>query len=368
MTSIRVSVHSARDDSYDVVVGRGVLARLPALLAERCPAHAYAIIADHKVAELHGAALLERLAAAGLTATLFPFPPGEWNKTREQWSALTDQMLAARLGRDAAVIAFGGGVAADLGGFVAATYQRGVPVAQVPTTLLAMIDAAVGGKTGVDAPAGKNLVGAFHPPRLVLADVDLLGTLARTQISAGLAEAVKHGVIADEAYFRSLADPRPALDRDLARLEAVVRRSIEIKAAVVAEDERETGMRAVLNLGHTVGHAVETLSGYELLHGEAVAIGLVAEARIAERLGLARPGLAARIAAVLEACRLPTLRPDACRADAVLEAMRADKKSRAGILRFALPADIGRMARGDDGAWTVAVEDAVVRAVLEDAG
>ncbi len=367
MRTIPVPVHEARDASYEVVVGRSALDLLPRLLAERCPAHAYAIIADHKVAELHGAALLTRLADAGLSATLFPFPPGEWNKTREQWAALTDQMLAARIGRDGAVIAFGGGVAGDLAGFIAATYLRGLPLVQVPTTLLAMIDSSVGGKSGVDVPAGKNLVGAFHPPRLVVADVDLLATLPRNQIAAGLAEALKHGVIADAAYFASLCDAGPALARERERLEAIVTRSVEIKAGIVAQDEREQGLRAVLNLGHTVAHAVEAVSGYELLHGEAVAVGLAVETRLAERLGLARAGLAAEVAAALERCALPTALPGSCAAGALLDAMRADKKVRAGAVRFALPRDLGVMARADDGGWTIAVEEAVIRQVLDGA-
>ncbi len=367
MRSIAVPVHETRDASYEVVVGRGALAELPRLLVERCPAHAYAVIADHKVVELHGAALLDRLAGAGLHATVFPFPPGEWNKSREQWAALTDQMVAAHVGRDGAVIAFGGGVAGDLGGFIAATYLRGLPVVQVPTTLLAMIDSSVGGKTGVDVPAGKNLVGAFHPPRAVVADIELLGTLPRTHVAAGLAEAVKHGVIADAAYFASLADAGRALARDLDRLEEIVTRSVEIKADIVAEDEREQGVRAVLNLGHTVGHAIEALSGYAVLHGEAVAIGMATEIRIAERLGVAHAGLADAVCDVLEQYALPTRLPDACGTDQLLDAMRADKKVRSGTLRLALPQDLGTMARDDDGGWTVRVDESVMRQVLDGA-
>jgi 3-dehydroquinate synthase len=341
-----------------------VLAALPRLVAERCPAVRYAVIADHKVAELHGAPLLGALAAGGLDARLFVFPSGEWNKTRGEWTRLSDELLAAGLARDGAVIAFGGGVAGDLAGFVAATYLRGIPYVQVPTTLLAMIDASVGGKTGVDVKAGKNLVGAFHQPRLVLADVDLLATLPRLQLASGLAEAVKHGVIRDAAYLATLEDPRPLLAKDLAALEPVVRRSIEIKAEVVAADERESGRRQILNFGHTVGHAVETLSGFDLLHGEAVAIGMAVECAVAEAAGVAAPGLGAQVTALLGRCGLPVRIPEPLTEDALLDVMRGDKKVRAGRIRLALPRAIGQMAQDPHGAWTIEVPEALLRQTL----
>lgn len=367
MTSIRVPLHAHRDDSYDVIVGQGVLGRLPGLLAERCPAHRYAVIADHKVAELHGAALEAALAAGGLDARVFAFPSGEWNKTRETWAELTDAMLAARFGRDAAVIAFGGGVAGDLAGFVAATYLRGIPYVQVPTTLLAMIDSSIGGKTGVDVPAGKNLVGAFHQPRFVLADVALLSTLPKTHLAAGAAEAVKHGVIADAAYAASLAEAAGGiLARDAAALEPAVRRSVEIKAGVVARDERESGCRQILNFGHTVGHAIEAGAGFELLHGEAIAIGMRVEARLAERLGVAAKGLENEVRALLERYALPLDVPSNITTDAAIEAMLADKKNRRGAVRCALPARLGSMAQSGDGDWTVEVDISTMRATIDD--
>ena len=363
--AVPIVIREQRDASYDVHVGRDALAGLPAVLRVACPAAQYAVIADHKAYDLHGPHLAALLEGAGLRAHVFQFPSGEWNKSREQWSELTDRMLAAGLGRDSALIAFGGGVAGDLAGFVAATYLRGVPYVQVPTTLLAMIDSSVGGKTGVDVPAGKNLVGAFHQPRAVVADVELLATLPRAQIAAGLAEAIKHGVIRDEAYLATLEDPAPLLDRDLDRLTAVVHRSVAIKAAVVAEDEREVGVRAILNFGHTVAHALESRSGYELLHGEAVAIGMCAEAALAEQLGIAEAGVAARLRASLERARLPVTVPESAATDALLESMHADKKSRAGRLRCAFPRRCGTMAQGRDGEWTHEVSDDAMREALE---
>jgi 3-dehydroquinate synthase len=339
------------------VVGRGLLAELPRALRERCPARAYAVISDSCVAELYGSRVLGLLRDAGLEARLFPFPNGEWNKTRETWAELTDAMLKARVGRDGAVVALGGGVAGDLAGFVAATYLRGVPHVQVPTTLLAMIDASIGGKTGVDVPAGKNLVGAFHQPSFVLADIETLATLPKPHVSAGMAEALKHAVVADAAYLDALlADAALIRGKDLAALERVVTRSIAIKSDVVAADPLETGRRQILNFGHTVGHAVEARSGYALLHGEAVAVGMAVEASLAESLGIAERGLAAAVRAALERFGLPVRVPDDLAADDLLEAMQSDKKVRARAVRFALPTRVGEMLQRADGAWTVDVE------------
>src|SRR3989475_4641920 len=232
-------------------------------------------------------------------------------------------MLAAHCGRDAAVIALGGGVVNDVAGFVAATYLRGVPLVQVPTSLLAMIDSSIGGKTGVDVPAGKNLLGAFHQPRVVVADPQLLGSLSSVQLAAGLAEAVKHGVIADAEYFAFLEGEYAAIfAKHAPALERVVRRSVEIKASVVAQDEREKGKRAILNFGHTVGHAIEATSRYEVLHGEAVAIGMVYEARLAETLGIAATGTAHRIRSVLERLDSPAGGPGASHGDGLVPAVR----------------------------------------------
>ena len=363
--TIRVSLVEQRDASYDILIKAGLVRQLDRILAEYCPAAAYAVISDSHVAKLFGEELVRQLSTTGGRAELFAFPAGEWNKTRETWASLSDHMLAAHLGRDSAVIALGGGVVNDVAGFVAATYLRGVPLVQVPTSLLAMIDSSIGGKTGVDVPAGKNLLGAFHQPRAVVIDPELLGSLASVQLSAGLAEAVKHGVIADADYFAFLETEYAAIfAKHAPALERLVRRSVEIKAEVVAQDEREQGRRAILNFGHTVGHAVEATSKYEVLHGEAVAIGMVYEARLAESLGIATPGTAQRIQTVLERLHLPTERPDSSHVDDLIAAMRADKKVRAGEIRLAFPTSIGS-AHGSDGAgWTVAVTEDALRQVL----
>lgn len=294
-------------------------------------------------------------------------PAGESSKTRDTWARLTDQMLARGFGRDSAVIALGGGMIGDLAGFVAATYMRGIPVIQVPTTLVAMVDASIGGKTAVDTYAGKNLVGIFHPPAAVVVDPQTLGTLPLREIRAGIAEIVKHGVIADEPYLRQVASALPeVLSKDGLTSDtmlALIVRSVEIKAGIVSRDEREEGLRKSLNFGHTIGHAVELVSGYSLLHGEAVAIGMALEGRLAERIGVAQAGTAATIAKVLRTADLPTELPEGFHPDDLIRAMRSDKKGLSGKVRFALPLRIGGMAGAETG-WTVSVSDDQLREVL----
>lgn len=363
--TIRVPLVEKRDASYDILIAPGLVQQLDTILKEYCPAARYALISDSQVAKLYGEAIAHQLSGGGLQVELITFPAGEWNKTRDTWASLSDRMLAAQLGRDGAVIALGGGVVNDVAGFVAATYLRGVPLVQVPTSLLAMIDSSIGGKTGVDVPAGKNLLGAFHQPRVVVADPELLASLSSVQLAAGLAEAVKHGVIADAEYFAFLEGEYAAIfAKHAPALERLVRRSVEIKAAVVAQDEREKGRRAILNFGHTVGHAIEATSKYEVLHGEAVAIGMVYEGRLAESLGIAAAGTAGRIQATLERLHLPVARPDGSQVDDLMAAMRADKKVRAGVIRLALPRAIG-VAHGDDRqGWTVPVPEEAIRQLL----
>jgi 3-dehydroquinate synthase len=300
-------------------------------------------------------------------ADLLSIPAGETNKTRDTWARLTDQMLAKGYGRDSAVIALGGGVIGDLAGFVAGTFMRGIPVVQVPTTLMAMVDASIGGKTAVDTPAGKNLVGVFHVPAAVIIDPQVLGTLPLRELRAGFAEIVKHGVIANEAYLRevvsSASDLLSSAGPDSDTMLSVIVRSIEIKADIVSRDEREDGLRKTLNFGHTIGHAVELVSGYSLLHGEAVAIGMALEGKLAERIGVAQAGTADAITNALQAAGLPTDLPQPFDREAVLEAMRSDKKGRSGKTMFALPSRIGAMAGAQTG-WAISIGHDQLREVL----
>lgn len=351
---------------YTVQVGAGLLDEVGARAAEAAPgARRWVVISDDTVAALHGDRV--RRSFGTPPPPLLTFAAGEASKTRAEWARLTDAMLALGLGRDSGVIALGGGVVGDLAGFVAATYLRGVPVVQLPTSIVAMVDSAVGGKTGVDTPAGKNLVGAFHPPATVLVDPTVVATLPRLQRAEGLAEAVKHGAIVDAAYARRIADDADMLlAGDVTAIEGVVRRSIEIKASVVGLDEREGGLREVLNFGHTLGHALEAASEFRLPHGEAVAIGMVLEARLGERTGQTRPGTAAELARILDAVALPTAPPPGLDPEVVAGYLDTDKKVRAGAWRVVLLEELGAIARPPRG-WAHPVDPAAVREVLDSA-
>jgi 3-dehydroquinate synthase len=349
---------------YPVYVEPGGLDRLEPLVAEHLPGARVAMIADAAVLALLQAGRFDRGPWEGTALT---FPAGEASKTREQWARLTDALLAAGFGRDSGIVAFGGGVAGDLAGFVAATYMRGVPCVQVPTTLLAMLDASVGGKTGVDTPEGKNLIGAFHPPAAVLVDPRVLATLSERDYRGGMAEAVKHGLIADSEYFAWMEREVDALVHGNEMvLVHLVRRSVEIKAEVVSGDERETGRRAILNAGHTVAHALEHATAYRLPHGEAVALGLVAECALAEGLGVAPAGLGKRVAGLLERLGLPVRLATRIDPQRVVQAMASDKKNREATVRFALPRELGAMDEGER--WTRAAPEGAIREALRAIG
>lgn len=340
---IRVPGGDARE--YEVVIGIALPGEVADDLLRNYEVPRWAVITDENVAPLYGKPLTESLREAGAKADCLVFPAGEAAKTRGTVGQLQDRLVELGHGRDSWIVAVGGGVVGDVAGFVAATLFRGVPYVQVPTTLLAMVDSSVGGKTGVDTEAGKNLVGAFLQPRRVLVDVVALDSLSEPEIAAGMAEVIKYGVILDAALFTHLEST--LLDEALAgseqALEHVVARSCYLKADVVAADETETGYRQILNFGHTVAHAIEAVLGYRIRHGEAVAIGMVAEARLARRRVNAPEGLAERIAALCRRAGLPTELPEQCSVDTVVEAAFRDKKVRRGGLRCALPAGLGIM-------------------------
>ena len=335
--------------TYEVLVEPGAVGRMSSLLAPFIGKQRVAIITDSHVDQLYA----RRIASQLGDVRLITIPAGEAAKTRETWTQVTDDLLLAGFGRDTLIVAVGGGVVGDLAGFVAATYMRGVAFIQVPTTLLSMIDASVGGKTGVDTPAGKNLVGAFHQPSFVVADPNVLATLPPNHFRAGLAEALKHGVIASAGYFEQIAASRESTARDERSLTGLIAESVRIKASVVARDEREAGLRKVLNFGHTIGHAIESVSNYALLHGEAVAIGMALEAK---------PGTSDAIRDALNAIGLPSTFPALDRS-AVVAATKSDKKARAGRVEYALPSKVGSMA-GEGSGWGIPVDDAVVTEIL----
>lgn len=349
---------------YAITIARGALDRVGAITQSVAPAHRYAIIADDDTGPRFGA----RVAAGlpnGRTLEL-RFPSGEASKTRDRWITLTDELLARGCGRDTTVVALGGGVTGDLAGFVAATFLRGVPYVQVPTTLLAMIDSSIGGKTAVDTAGGKNLVGALHRPSAVVADPELLHTLPTVHVRAGLAEAIKHAAIADAPLLDWIESHAAELVAEPGgqSMTELISRAIAVKAQVVESDEREAGLRKILNFGHTIGHAVEQVSGYKLLHGEAVAIGMVVEARAAESVGIAEPGTTERIAAALRAVGLPTSVPAGMEPERVLAATRADKKARAGAVEYALPRRLGLMSGEGTQYGTPLEDDAILRALV----
>lgn len=343
---------------YAVHVRTGVLAQAGVLIRE--------VLGNRRAVVITDATLAPRLGAWHLGFTEDPplaVPPGELAKTRAQWAELTDALLASGLGRDGAIVAVGGGSVGDVAGFVAATYLRGIPFVQVPTTLLAMLDASVGGKVAVDTPHGKNLVGAFHPPALVLSDPQVLASLPERDYLGGMAEAIKHGLIADAGYLDWIvASAAPLRARNLDAVERLVHRSVEIKASIVCADERESGERAVLNAGHTVAHALELVSGYALSHGEAVGLGLLAECALAESLGVAS-GLRGRVLAALSALGLPVRAPVGLAADRVAAAMVTDKKNRGGQVRFALVSAVGRPHRTGT-QWTTPADQGAIGSAL----
>lgn len=333
---------------YDVVVEAGGLKELGEALKVRGLEHPI-LVTDENVGRIYGEPARESLRCAGYEAKLLTIPAGESAKTLETVNRLWKEFLAADLDRKSTVVALGGGVLSDLAGFAAATFMRGAGWVVVPTTLLSMVDASLGGKTGFDLAEGKNLVGAFHPPRLVLADPEVLSTLPEAEFTSGLAEVVKHGIIADPELFELCAQGEEAIR---ANLPEVVRRAMAVKVGIIEEDPYERGRRAALNLGHTVGHAVEAASDYRLRHGEAVAIGMVVEARLAKRMGIATAGMAEEIAVPLAELGLPTAIPPNITREAVLRSMKMDKKKSSSVLKLALPVRIGEVEVG------VAVEDA----------
>ena len=326
--------------SYPILIGPQLL-RDPALLGELIKAKSLLIVSNETVAPLYLKPLCDALPGRQIASVILP--DGEQHKTLASFATIIDGLIEARFNRDAAVVALGGGVVGDMAGFAAASYQRGIDYVQIPTTLLSQVDSSVGGKTGVNHPQAKNMIGAFHQPRVVLADVATLATLPPREYRAGIAEIVKYGLIYDRAFFDWLEAHGKALhERQDAAVMHAVRRSCEIKAAVVGVDEREQGLRAILNFGHTFGHAIEATSGYGTwLHGEAIAAGMVVATDLSIRLGWIAPEIGTRLIGMLRRFELPVQAPR-IGAQRALAAMRLDKKVLAGKLRLVLLRELGR--------------------------
>lgn len=346
---------------YEIHIGSGLLNRVGELISSVCAGRSAAIITNPAIGGLYAGRLAAGLERSGITPHIIYVPAGERFKSLRTVARVYERLLDERMDRGGIVIGLGGGVVGDLAGFTAATYLRGLDFVQIPTSLLAQVDASVGGKTGVNLSRGKNLVGAFYQPKLVLTDVSTLETLSPREFRAGLAEVIKHGIIRDAAYFARLESVLGTGKRlDESELEWVIARSCEIKAEVVLQDERESGLRRVLNYGHTVAHAVESLTRFRRYkHGEAVAIGMVTAALVARELGRAAPDLVDRVSGILRAGRLSSKPPSDVAPAEIVSAMGLDKKVAHGKLHVVLVDDIGSSYVADDvppEAWRTALE------------
>jgi 3-dehydroquinate synthase len=347
---------SLGERSYPILIGSGLLGS-SAVLASHIPAGELLLVSNTIVAPLYAERLKHALPGRRMIELIVP--DGEQHKSLATASRMFDVMIANRLGRDALILALGGGVIGDLAGFVAACYQRGVSFVQLPSTLLADVDSSVGGKTAVNHPGGKNMIGAFHQPRAVIVDTDLLASLPERELRAGLAEVIKYGLIWDAAFFDWIeAHIDSLLARDAAALEHAIYRSCQIKAEIVSHDEREQGERALLNFGHTFGHAIEAATGYvQWLHGEAVSMGMMVAADLSQRQGQLDAAELRRLAALLERAGLPVAAPR-IGAERAFDYMRIDKKVKAGRVRLVLLRGIGAAAMSGD------YSDAALQATL----
>jgi len=328
--------------SYDIEIGQGLLRQTADHLKAVCPGHTrVALVCDSNVETIYAAAVEKSLSDAGVDFARIVFAAGEESKSMSGLEFLCNQMLAGKLDRKSCVLALGGGVTGDMAGFAAACFMRGIDFLQLPTTLLSMVDSSSGGKTGVNLPHGKNIVGAFHQPKRVLIDIDTLRTLPEEEMHCGLAEVIKHGIILDEAYFEYVEQNADAIKkRDPQVLAEVVAGSCRIKGGVVSQDEKEHGVRALLNLGHTFGHAFEALSQYKMKHGDAVAVGTLAACDLAQTLWSISADVRKRIESLFEAFGMVRT-VSGYAPEALLQAMYGDKKTMGGKLRFVLPERIG---------------------------
>ncbi len=335
--------------SYPIFIGKDCFDHAAQYLKSKPIGKRYCIIADDKVASLYGELLEKKFAQAGIMTEMITFPHGEQSKTLETVAKLASAMAQRGFDRKDALIALGGGVSGDIGGFVASAYMRGIPFIQIPTTLLAQVDSSVGGKTGVDIPEGKNLVGAFYQPKAVFIDPEVLKSLEKQEVLGGLAEVIKYGVIRDTEFLNFLRDKREAiLAFDSETLGELIYTCCKIKADVVAEDERESDVRRILNYGHTIGHAVEAASDFTLIHGLAVSIGMVAINKMAVALGCLTSDDADKVYSLLTAYGLPTSIPESYSREKIKKYLLTDKKTVGGTVFFVIPDGLGKtVIRGD---------------------
>ena len=356
------------DDTYDIEIGHGLHDRLVDDLKNGITGKKrFAVVTDSIVENLYARDILEKLRSAGFSAEMFVIPEGEKSKTRHWKEVVEDAMLEKGFRRDCAVIAVGGGVVTDLAGFVAGTFGRGVPFVNYATTLLAAADASVGGKTAVDTPLATNLIGLFNQPDKVYLDIDTWKTLPKEQIASGLAETVKHGCLGDRELFEYLEkNVEKIFDGDIEACEYIAQHNCAVKYKVVMQDERESGLREVLNLGHTVGRAVETVSDYRLYHGEAVAIGTVAQARLGEKYGFVTKADRERVEALLERAKLPVRIPGYIDKAELVKKLYTDKKVRDGKLRFVFQKGIGEVMQFGENDFAKEISEDEIAEIIAD--
>lgn len=368
MSVFNVELKKVVDDSYEIEIGYNLTGKLVEDIERGMigKIRKFAVITDSNVSELYARPICEKLLRAGFEVDMFVFPAGEKSKTRETKARIEDAMLEKGYRRDCCIIAVGGGVVTDLSGFVAGTYGRGVPFINYATSILAAADASVGGKTAVDTPLATNLIGIFNQPKKVYIDIASWSTLPVREVRSGMAETIKHACLASEDMFEFLEQNMDAIMNFVPfACEYIAENNCRIKYNVVMQDEKETsGLREVLNLGHTVGRAIETVSDYKLLHGEAVAIGLVAQAHLAESLGYMSHEEVERVIALIEKAGLPVAIPDYIDREALVKKLYTDKKVRSGKLRFVLQKGIGNVVEFTQGVYAKAIEEEAAREII----
>ena len=362
MEICHVNLEREIDNSYDILIGHGLSDNLPSELKLKSIANSYAIITDSNVEKTYGKKLLKNFLNADLHTHLISFPSGEKSKSRKIKERIENEMLKLGFGRDSCIIALGGGVVGDLAGFVASTYMRGIPYIQVPTTLLAMVDSSIGGKVAVDTSKAKNVIGAFHQPKKVITDLNFLKTLPKDEFTDGMAELIKHALIKDKEFFHFLEkNVGKILNKDFEILEKTIKRSCEIKASIISQDEKEKGLRKILNYGHTIGHSIESASNYEISHGQAIAIGMSYAAKLSAKLGFLHEGSVIRQNNLLDYLGFPRrISSRKLKPSKILENIQYDKKIANGKMNFILLKSIGDAFISDK----VAVED--IKDVLEE--
>ena len=362
---MRINLRRDLDESYDLVFGNGLFSQIASDLKERPQGDKYAIVTDSNVRKLYAESLERALENEGLWTEIFSFQAGEQNKTIDSCMKVMGEMSRLKYGRDTVILALGGGVVGDMAGFIAAIYNRGVPYIQIPTTVLAQADSSIGGKTGVDTEYGKNLIGSFKQPEKVYVDVATLQTLSEREYGAGLAETIKHAIIQDAEFFSYLQENiGVVLERSPESSLYIAKNNCRIKGTVVEADPHEEGLRRILNYGHTVGHAIEKLSNFEVPHGEAVSVGMMVAGRVAHQLKYFAQEELESQRKLLTAAGLPIRIPEGISHQSIIEVTSRDKKAKEGRARYVLPAGIGKMHEFD-GAYAVHVDNEVIMSALE---